>query len=83
MEANKEGRCMVLPCKKGDIVWRIVYDATPHITKDQCTNIIIENGEVWINLIGDRVMSKWKFGELLFLNKKEAEAALKARGQDG
>ena len=82
-EADRDGRCVVLPCKKGDTVWRIVHDATPHITKDRCTNIKVENKEVWVNLIGDRVMGGWNFGKLLFLNEKEAEVALKAREQDG
>mgnify|MGYP005776608043 CR=1 FL=1 len=83
VQAKREGRCVVLPCKKGDTVWRIVHDATPHITKDRCTNIKVENKEVWVNLIGDRVMGGWNFGKLLFLNEKEAEVALKAREQDG
>ena len=83
VQAKREGRCVVLPCKKGDTVWRIVHDATPHITKDRCTNIKVENKEVWVNLIGDRVMGGWNFGKLLFLNEKKAEVALKAREQDG
>ena len=82
VQAKREGRCVVLPCKKGDTVWRIVHDATPHITKDRCTNIKVENKEVWVNLIGDRVMGGWHFGKVLFLNEKEAEDALKAREQD-
>ena len=83
LEADREKRCVVLSCKKGDAVWRIVHDATPHITKDRCTNIKVENGKVWISLIGDRVMGGWDFGKLLFLSEKEAIAALKAREQDG
>ena len=83
VQAKRKGRCIVLPCKKGDTVWRIVHDAAPHITKDRCTNINVENREVWVNLIGDRVMGGWNFGKLLFLNEKEAEVALKAREQDG
>ena len=81
VDADREGRCVVLPCKKGDTVWRIVYDSKPHITKDRCTSIKVENKEVWVNLIGDRVMGGWNFGKLLFLNEKEAEATLKAREQ--
>ena len=76
-QADREGRCVVLPCKKGDTVWRIVHDATPHITKDRCTNIKVENKEVWVNLIGDRVMGGWNFGKLLFLTREDAEAALR------
>lgn len=81
-QADREGRCVVLPCKKGDVVWRIVHDATPHITKDRCTDIKYENGDIWVHLIGDRVMGGWNFGKLLFLTHSEAEAALR-REQDG
>ena len=66
VEADREGRCVVLPCKKGDTVWRIVHDAAPHITKDRCTNIKVENKEVWVSLIGDRVMGGWNFANCYF-----------------
>ena len=76
-QADREGRCVVLPCKKGDTVWRIVHDAAPHITKDRCTDIKYENRDIWVHLIGDRVMGGWNFGKLLFLTREDAEAALR------
>ena len=76
-KADREGRCVVLPCKKGDTVWRIVHDAAPHITKDRCTDIKYENRDIWVHLIGDRVMGGWNFGKLLFLTRAEAEVALR------
>lgn len=82
VQAKRKGRCIVLPCKKGDTVWRIVHDAAPHITKDRCTDIKYENRDIWVHLIGDRVMGGWNFGKLLFLTREEAEAALR-REQDG
>lgn len=81
-QADRDGRCVVLPCKKGDTVWRIVHDANPHITKDRCTELTLINGDVWVRLIGDMKMGGWNFGKLLFLSKKEAESALR-REQDG
>lgn len=81
VQAKREGRCLVLPCKIGDPVWRIVHDATPHVTKDRCTDIKYENGDIWVHLIGDRVMGGWNFGKLLFLTHAEAEEALR-REQD-
>ena len=77
VQAKRKGRCIVLPCKKGDTVWRIVHDATPHITKDRCTDIKYENRDIWVHLIGDRVMGGWNFGKLLFLTREDAEAALR------
>lgn len=82
VQAKRKGRCIVLPCKKGDTVWRIVHDAAPHITKDRCTDIKYENRDIWVHLIGDRVMGGWNFGKLLFLTREEAQAALR-REQDG
>ena len=79
-QADREGRGVVLPCKKGDTVWRIVHDAAPHITKDRCTDIKYENRDIWVHLIGDRVMGGWNFGKLLFLTRAEAEAAISERG---
>lgn len=76
VQAKREGRCVVLPCKKGDTVWRIVHDETPHVTKDRCTDIKYENGDIWVHLIGDRVMGGWNFGKLLFLTHTEAKEAL-------
>ena len=82
VQAKRKGRCIVLPCRKGDTVWRIVHDAAPHITKDRCTDIKYENRDIWVHLIGDRVMGGWNFGKLLFLTREDAEAALR-REQDG
>ena len=77
VQAKRKGRCIVLPCKKGDTVWRIVHDAAPHITKDRCTDIKYENRDIWVHLIGDRVMGGWNFGKLLFLTHEDAKAALR------
>ena len=79
VQAKRKGRCIVLPCKKGDgdTVWRIVHDAAPHITKDRCTDIKYENRDIWVHLIGDRVMGGWNFCKLLFLTREEAQAALR------
>lgn len=81
VQAKRKGRCIVLPCKKGDTVWCIVHDTAPHITKDRCTDIKYENRDIWVHLIGDRVMGGWNFGKLLFLTREDAEAALR-REQD-
>ena len=82
VEADRDGRCVVLPCKPGDTVWRIVNDATPHITKDQCLTIMLDNGSMWVDLINDG-MNGLYFGQRLFRTREEAEEALKAREQDG
>ena len=82
VQTKRDGRCIVLPCKKGDTVWRIVHDTAPHITKDRCTDIKYENRDIWVHLIGDRVMGGWNFGKLLFLTREDAEAALRREQDD-
>lgn len=79
-EAERDGRCVVLPCKPGDTVWRIVNDVTPHITKDQCLAIMLDNGSMWVDLI-ENGMNGLYFGQRLFRARAEAEAALR-REQD-
>ena len=77
VEAERDGRCVVLPCKPGDTVWRIVNDAIPHITKDQCLAITLDNGNMWIDLIGASMNGAY-FGQRLFRTRADAEDALKA-----
>ena len=77
----EEGRIVVLPCKVGDTVYRIVNDAEPHITKDLVCEIRVSAGvTLVISLIGDRIICEDDFGKIVFLSYQEAEAALK--GED-
>ena len=82
VEADREGRCVVLPCKEGDTIWRVVNDAAPHVAKDKCLCIGLYDGSVWIHLVNLPPMNVREFGRLLFLTHAEADDALKARGQD-
>lgn len=77
VDADRNGKCIILPCKKGDTVWRIVHDAIPHITKDKCTEIVVDNGNIWVGLIGNKKMSGWNFGNVLFLTQQEAKNTLR------
>lgn len=77
MEAEKDGRLVVLPFKVGDFVYLIAIKRqyvnhpmhTPYI---KVVEIKPENAYKYINEIGKTV----------FLTRKEAEAALKGRGGD-
>ena len=76
-EADREGRIVVLPCKVGDTVYRIVNDAEPHITKDLVCEIRVSASvTLVISLIGDRIICEDDFGKIVFLSYQEAEAAL-------
>lgn len=76
-EADKEGRCVVLPCKVGDTVWRIVRDGEPHITRDEVRDMYFADDMTpCVELVGVRVTFTEKFGKTVFLSREEAEKAL-------
>lgn len=76
-EADKNGRCVVLPCKVGDTVWRIVRDGEPHITRDEVRDMYFADDMTpCVELVGGRVTFTEKFGKTVFLSREEAEKAL-------
>ena len=83
-QADEEGRIVVLPCKVGDTVYRIVNDAEPHITKDLVCEIRVSASvTLVISLIGDRIICEDDFGKIVFLSYQEAEAALEKEAGNG
>ena len=76
-EADKDGRCVVLQCKVGDTVWRIVRDGEPHITRDEVRDMYFaDDMTLCVELVGGRVTFTEKFGKTVFLSRAEAERAL-------
>lgn len=79
MEADKAGRLVVLPCKVGDTVYRIVRDADPHIARDEVRNIYFaDDMTLCVELVGGRIILSEKFGKTVFLTREEAKRALEA-----
>ena len=76
-EADKDGRVVVLPCKVGDTVWRIIRDGEPHITRDEVRDMYFADDMTpCVELVGGRVTFTEKFGKTVFLSREEAERAL-------
>ena len=77
LKADKDGRVVVLPCKVGDTVWRIVRDGEPHITRDEVRDMYFADDMTpCVELVGGRVTFTEKFGKTVFLSREEAEKAL-------
>ena len=77
-EADKDGRCVVLPCKVGDTVGRIIRDGEPHITRDEVRDMYFADDMTpCVELVGGRVTFTEKFGKTVFLSREEAEKALR------
>jgi len=73
-EADKDGRCAVLPCKVGDTVYCI--DKQNKIVTEIVGYFYIDENN--ISMINDREDSDYDFGKTAFLTREAAEAALKA-----
>jgi len=84
--AERDGRCVVLPCKVGDTVYRI--DIDPEIEYFNIDNIVIcDNGDILLKYdahdgvicTAENIIKGTTYLDyyLVFLTKEEAEQALK------
>ena len=87
VQAKREGRCVVLPCKVGDEIYQPTRDfistfRVRYIEISACGNLFIntslEDGIVF-NGLG---FPESELGKTVFLTRSEAENALKAREQE-
>ena len=94
VEADREGRCVVLPCKVGDTIYRVVHcdDGSGYAVWTIRVNFVEFNDNDSIELpnyvIGTTengagtTMEFSDFGKTAFTTREAAEEALKAREQD-
>ena len=77
VQAKREGRCVVLPCKPGNTVWSAnVFGVSSHVIR-----------RIELNQDGDFACSMLMFpfedfGNKVFLTREAAEAAMKERKKD-
>lgn len=87
VQADREGRCVVLPVKLGDKVYRIMYRVHEETQKaEKC----VDSGTVdFIQSVPDLFVSNgfvYKFteiGKTVFLSREAAEAAMKGENENG
>ena len=86
--ADKDGRCVVLPCKLHDKIFYIDNGVIRETEAESFHNWT--SGRWKVSAHTDRMYDRWKgyeidfsgIGEIAFLTRAEAEAALKAREQE-
>lgn len=77
MQADREGRCVVLPVKPGNTVWSAnVFGVSSHVIRRIELN---QNGDFACSML---VFPFEDFGNKVFLTREAAEAALKEREKD-
>lgn len=90
VEADRDGRCVVLPCKVGEKIFRLGASICMWRETDHCDEYCngYEYRDCWE---GCRAVLEDKFslgdlplfGKNVFITREAAETALKAREQDG
>ena len=85
LQAEKEGRMVLLPCKVGDTVWVIWGKDVIYYIVDSIH--ILANNQVQIrakhHVIDNVYLYPDMFGKTVFLTREEAEAALALKGGEG
>lgn len=80
-EADREGRCVMLPCKVGDTVYFITGTYNSLVKPAKVEEIYIGDGSIALGVSTDFTTFTLQESEW-HLTRAEAEAALKAREQD-
>ena len=77
-QAKAEGRLVVLPCKVGDVVWKIkaVFSYFSMPMEDRVERIIISSNEILVCCTSGTKFSVNSIGKAVFLSREEAEKAL-------
>lgn len=75
VEADRDGRCMVLPCKIGTPVYRILWHCGCAALDDESYKYVGFPGPFTFDMIN-------QFGKSVFLTREEAEEAMKEREED-
>ena len=74
-QADREGRCVVLPCAPDEVFWEMHGDI-PAVSRFDGLCRVDENMNLFYTINGDGVKSS-EIGKTVFLTREEAEQALK------
>lgn len=79
-QADREGRCVVLPCKRDDVLWTFHTYPSKRVYSFHVTDLSTLNGRTMLNTDIMGVVDSRDVGKTVFLTREEA--ALR-REQDG
>lgn len=92
VQADRDGKCVVLPCKAGDKVY-LLNCHLGKIFENEVENFLVgyksdnrnKINTVYVGKCGSKTFRKWKFQQvdkIVFLTREAAEAALKEREKE-
>lgn len=76
VQAEKDGRIVLLPCKQGDTLWTFCTYPFAKVYKFNVTDISMLNGRTMLNTDLMGVVDATDVGKTVFLTREEAEKAL-------
>ena len=74
--ADKEGRVIVLPCKRGDELWTYCNYPVKRVYSFTVSDVSTLNGRTVLNTLGLGTIRPEDIGKTVFLTREEAEKAL-------
>lgn len=81
-EADKAGRCVVLPCRQGDELWTYCNHPVNRVYSFTVSDVSTLNGRTVLNTLGLGTIRPEDIGKTVFLTREEAERAMEGR-KDG
>ena len=75
-EADKDGRVVVLPCRKGDGLWTYCNHPVKRVYSCTVWDVSTLNGRTVLNTLGLGTIRPEDIGKTVFLTREEAEKAL-------
>ena len=76
VEADKDGRVVVLPCRQGDELWTYCNHPGKRVYSFTVSDVSTLNGRTVLNTLGLGTIRPEDIGKTVFLTREEAERAL-------
>lgn len=80
--ADKEGRCVVLPCRQGDELWTYCNHPVKRVYSFTVSDVSTLNGRTVLNTLGLGTIRPEDIGKTVFVSREEAERAMEGK-KDG
>ena len=79
VEADKDGRLVVLPCRQGDELWTYCNHPVKRVYSFTVSDVSTLNGRTVLNTLGLGTIRPEDIGKTVFLSREGAEKALDER----
>ena len=79
-EADKDGRVVVLPCRRGDELWTYCNHPVKRVYSFTVSDVSTLNGRTVLNTLGLGTIRQEDISKTVFRTREEAERAMKEMG---